>query len=337
MVTDWYLGNYWYLLLLLLLPLLSFLLIRYLKWKKRKRGVFADSKFHEELFEKRSWFTKFFPSLYLLGTLFLIFSIIDLLNGSEEIKTNQKLNNVIFVLDVSNSMNAEDIEPSRLVEAKNLMINTMQKLKNDKVGIIIFAGGATSIMPLTTDYSSAETYIGAIETNSMQIQGTDFLKAMQAAADKFKNVNKDSKKIVLLSDGEDNESNDNAAIKLAKKEGIMVTSVGIGSDEGAPVPEYVFGQLMGYKTDMSGQTVISKRQTEALKKMADATGGSYIDGNNVNEAPNKIIDALNKKQSSSETLVKSQNANHYYQYFLAVSIFFFFLIFLINPKRDFNV
>ncbi|WP_345992590.1 VWA domain-containing protein [Chryseobacterium sp. Chry.R1] len=334
---DWYLGNYWFLLLLLLLPLLGFLLVRYLKWKNKRKIIFADNKFHEELFEKKSGFTKIFPTLYLLGTLFLIFAIIDLLNGSEEIKTNQKLNNVIFVLDVSNSMNAEDINPNRLTEAKNLMINTMQKMRSDKVGIVIFAGEATSIMPLTTDYTSAETYINAIETSSMQIQGTDFMKAMQAAVNKFKNVSKGARKIVLLSDGEDNEGNDNAAIKLANKEGIMVTSVGIGSDEGAPVPEYVFGQLMGYKSDRTGETVISKRQTGALKKMAESTGGSYIDGNNVNEAPDRIIDALNKKMSSSETLVKSQNANHYYQYFLGVSILFFFLIYIFNPKRDFNV
>lgn len=334
---DWYLGNYWNVLLLLLLPLLAIFLIRYLKWKKKKRELFADSRFHEHLFEKRSGFTKFFPALYLLGTLFLIFSIIDLLSGSEEIKTNQKLNNVIFMLDVSNSMNAEDIDPSRLTEAKNLIIQTMQLMKNDKVGIVIFAGQATSIMPLTTDYTSAETYVGAIETNSMQIQGTDFLNGMKAAVQKFKNVNKDARKVVLLSDGEDNEGNDEAAIRLAKKEGIMITSVGIGSNEGAPVPEYAFGQLMGYKADMSGQTVISKRQTEALKKMAESTGGTYIDGNNINEAPDQIIDALKKKTGSSSTMVKSQNANHYYQYFLAVSLFFFFLIYLFNPKRDFNV
>ncbi len=334
---EWYLGNYWYLLLLLLLPLLAVFLVRYLKWKNKRKQVFADIQFHEYLFEKRSGFTKFFPTLYILGTLFLIFSIIDLLSGSEEIKTNQKLNNVIFMLDVSNSMNAEDINPSRLTEAKNLMIQTMQKMKNDKVGIVIFAGEASSIMPLTTDYNSAETYIGGIETNSMQIQGTDFLNGMKSAVGKFKNVSKNTRKVVLLSDGEDNEGNDEAAIKLADKEGIMITSVGIGSDEGAPIPEYQFGQLMGYKTDVSGQTVISKRQTEALKKMAESTGGSYIDGNNINETPDKIIDTLQKKSGSSETLVKSQNANHYYQYFLMVSIFFFMLIYIFNPKKDLNV
>lgn len=334
---NWSLGNYWYLLLLLLLPLLASFLIRFLKWKNKKREIFADSRFHESLFEKRSGFTKLFPALYLLGTLFLIFSIIDLLNGSEEVKTNQRLNNVIFMLDVSNSMNAEDIDPSRLVEAKNLMVNAMQKMKNDKIGIVIFAGEAVSIMPLTTDYGTAETYISAVETNSMKIQGTDFLKGMQAAAEKFKNVSKGSRKVILLSDGEDNEGNDNAAIRLANKEGISITSVGIGTDEGAPVPEYVFGQLMGYKTDIDGGTVISKRQTEALKKMAESTGGDYIDGNNINEGPNKIVDAINKKSSSAQTLVRSQNANHYYQYFLIVSIFFFFLIYILNPKKDFNI
>ncbi|WP_027379660.1 vWA domain-containing protein [Chryseobacterium daeguense] len=334
---DWYLGNYWYLLLLLLLPLLAFFLIRYLKWKNKKREIFADSQFHEHLFEKKSGFTKFFPALYLIASLFLIFSIIDLLSGSEEIKSNQKLNNVIFMLDVSNSMNAEDIDPSRLTEAKNLMIQTMQKMKSDKVGIVIFAGQAASIMPLTTDYNSAETYISGIETNSMQIQGTDFLNGMKISADKFKNVSKGARKVVLLSDGEDNEGNDDAAIKLAKKEGIIITSVGVGTEEGAPVPEYVFGQLMGYKTDINGQTVISKRQSEALKNMAESTGGSYIDGNNINEAPDRIMDALNKNTGTSETMVKSQNAVHYYQYFLAVSIFFFFIIYIFNPKRDFNV
>jgi Ca-activated chloride channel family protein len=334
---SWSLGNYWYLFLLLLLPLLAIFLIRFLKWRKRKREIFAASQFHNNLFEKSSGFTKFFPALYLLGTLFLIFSIIDLLNGSEEVKSTQKLNNVIFMLDVSNSMNAEDIDPSRLSEAKNLMLATMKKMNNDKVGIVIFAGNAMSIMPLTTDYNSAETYISGIETNSMQIQGTDFLKGMQAAAEKFKNVSKGSRKVILLSDGEDNEGNDNAAIRLANKEGISITSVGVGTDEGAPVPEYVFGQLMGYKTDVNGGTVISKRQTEALKKMAESTDGAYIDGNNINEAPDRIVDAVNKKSSGAETMVKSQNANHYYQYFLAVSLLFFFLIYIFNPKKDFNV
>lgn len=334
---NWYLGNNWYLLLLLLLPLLSFFLIRFLRWKKRKRDLFADARFHDVLFEKNSGFLKVFPALYFLATLFLIFSIIDLLNGAEKVETNQKMNNVMFVLDVSNSMNAEDVNSDRLTQAKNLIINTIHELKNDKVGVVIFAGEAISIMPLTTDYGSIEAYISELQTRNITIQGTDFLQAMEVSVKKFKNVSKGSRKIVLISDGEDNEGNDNSAIRLANREGITITSVGVGSDEGAPVPVYELGQLMGYHFDQNGETVISKRQTEALKKMAESTGGTYIDGNNMNDAPKRIVEDINRKSTDTNTMVNSQNANHYYQYFLAVSIFLFILIFLFNPKRDFNV
>lgn len=334
---NWYLGNYWYLFLLLLLPLLGIVLFNYVKWKNRKKNVFAEARFQNELFEKKSGFSKILPLLYLIATLFLILSIVDLLSGSEEVKSKQKMNNVIFLLDVSNSMNAQDVEPNRLDEAKNIMVQTMNKMRNDKVGIVVFAGEASSIMPLTTDFTAAETYIGGIETNVMKIQGTDFLNGMRTVADKFKNVAKGSRKVVLLSDGEDNEGNEKAAIKLANKEGISVISVGIGSEEGAPIPEYVFGQLMGYKTDVSGQTVISKRQVNALQNIANETGGTYVDGNNLDNATSQIIDGLSKTSTSSESIVKSNNAIHYYQYFLAVSLFFFLIIFLFNPKREFNI
>lgn len=323
--------------LLLLLPLLGIIMVRYLKWKNSKKELFAESKFHEDLFPKKNTFSKFLPALSIFALLFLILSMVDLLSGSEEIKTKQKMNNVIFLLDVSNSMNAQDVEQDRLTQAKNVIISTMSEMKNDKVGIVVFAGKAASIMPLTTDFTAAETYIGGVETNVVKIQGTDFLEGMRVVAEKFKNVAKGSRKIVLLSDGEDNEGNEKAAIKLANKEDIMVVSVGIGTEEGAPIPEYVFGQLMGYKSDLNGQTVISKRQVNALQDISSATGGTYVDGNNLEGATAQIIDGLSKTSGSAETLVKSQNAIHYYQYFLAASIFFFMIIYLFNPKRDLNM
>lgn len=331
------LGNNLYLLLLLLLPLLAIIIARFVRWKNKRKNSFAEQRFQLELFEKKSTFSKILPMLYLLATFFLILSIVDVLSGSEQIKTKQKMNNVIFLLDVSNSMNAQDINPNRLDQAKNIMVQTMNKMTNDKVGIVVFAGEATSIMPLTTDFTAAETYIGGIETNIVKIQGTDFLNGMKTVADKFKNIAKGSRKIVLLSDGEDNEGNEKAAIKLATKEGMSVVTVGIGTEEGAPIPEYVFGQLMGYKTDLSGQTVISKRQIKALQNIADQTGGSYVDGNNLDDATSQIIDGLKKTATHSESIIESQNAIHYYQYFLAASILFFVLILLLNPKRDFNI
>lgn len=333
---NWTLGNNWYLLLLLLLPLLGIIMVFYLNWKNKRKKIFAEARFQEDLFEKRSGFSKVLPVIYLLATLFLILSIVDILSGSEEVKSKQKMNNVIFLLDVSNSMNAQDVEPNRLDEAKNIIINTLEKLKNDKVGIVVFAGDASSIMPLTTDFTAVETYLGGVETSIVKTQGTDFLRGMQTVVEKFKNIPRGARQVVLLSDGEDNESNEKPAIKLAASEGISVITVGIGSEEGAPIPEYVFGQLMGYKTDQTGQTVISKRENLALKNIANQTNGSYVDGNNLENATTQIIDGLSKSAASSESMVKSNNAIHYYQYFLGISIFFFLLIFLLNPKRDFN-
>lgn len=334
---DWSFGNIWLLLLLIFIPLLGWMMLYFVKWRNSRKNIFSEQRFQDGLFRNPSRFTRFLPVLYLMALFFLILAMVDLLSGHEEIKTSQNMNSVIFVLDVSNSMNAEDVSPSRLVQAKNLMINTMQELDNDKVGIIIFAGEAASIMPMTTDFTAAETYISGVETNMMKIQGTDFQKAVAEAVKKFKNVAPGSRKMVLVSDGEDNEGNDEAAAKLAAKEGIIITTAGIGSDEGAPVPDYLYGQLMGYKTDRMGQTVISRRQTEALKKIADRTGGQYVDGNNVEQAPLEIKEALQKNPSGSFSTVTSHNANHYFQYPLAASIFLFFLIYLLNPKRDFNL
>ena len=335
---NWYLGNYWYLLLLLLLPVIGYFIIHYIRWKNRKRNLFAEGRFQDTLFEKTSWFAKLFPVLYLLGFLFLIFSIIDLLGGKEEISVKQNVSSTMFVLDVSNSMNAQDIQPSRLEKAKNIIINSLQKLTNDRVGSIVFAGDSYSVMPLSSDYSAAENYLLGIETSVVQNQGTDFLKPIQIAAQKFKNITKGSRNIVLISDGEDNEGHEDEAINLAKKEGIRVTTIGVGTEEGAPIPEYYFGQLMGYKSDMYGETVVSKLQTKALKNIASSTGGSYLDGNNLDNAINNLINELHKSTTAGTTsVISSQSAVHYYQYFLGVSVFFFLLIYLFNPKKDFNL
>ncbi len=334
---NWEFGNTTYLFILILIPILGIIISRYKKWRRRSRNQFASEKFHDQLFDKERKRSLIIPSLYLIAVSLLIISIADIISGAEEIETQQKVSNVIFLLDVSNSMNAEDLEPNRLSEAKNIIINTMQHLQNDRVGVVIFAGSAMSIMPLTTDYTATETYLGGIETSAMKVQGTDFLKGMETITKKFESISKGSRKVVLISDGEDNEGNEEAAIRLAKKEGIEIISVGVGTEEGGPIPEYVYGQLMGYKTDQNGETVITKRQTSALKNMASSTGGSYVDGNNLENATKSILNSINAGSSGTLQKIKSYNGKHYYQYPLAASIFIFLLIFLLNPKKDFNL
>lgn len=250
----------------------------------------------------------------------------------------QKTGNLIFAIDVSNSMNAEDVSPSRLERGKNIIIHSLSRFGTDRVGLIIFAGRAKSIMPLTTDYASAESYIGAIETSAIRTQGTDFLSAVEEAVEKFRPIDKNGRHLVFISDGEDNEGNVDAAIQLAKKQNITVTTIGIGTEEGAPIPYYLYGQLMGYKYDNYGETVISRRQTLALEKIARQTGGRYIDGNTLEDAVNELSH-FNQSRSKEGTFIQvsSDALEQYYQYPLLVAFLLFYSLLLFNPKRSFNL
>ncbi|WKS96073.1 vWA domain-containing protein [Riemerella columbina] len=335
---GWYLDNYWYLLLLLLLLPLGYGLFSYVRWKIRARRRFAEERFQEMLLSPlKPRYTQLFSVMYLLAVLFLILAMVDVLGGKEEVKVQQKMNNVVFLVDLSTSMNAQDVGNDRLSVAKNIVISTMQRMKNDRVGLVVFAGDAQSVMPLTTDYTAAEGFVAGLETSVMLHQGTDFQKGVQVAVEKFKNLAPSSGKIVLISDGEDHEGNEGSAIKEAEKKGVQIISVGVGTAQGAPIPEYVYGQLMGYKMDLMGETVISKRETQALLQLSNSTGGIYIDGNEPEKAVDQIIKALNQNAKGSTTLVQSQTAVHYYQYFLMVAFVLFFIIYLTNPKRDFNI
>lgn len=329
-------GNYSSLFLLLLLPAAGFLLYRYKKWRAQKRVLFAEEKFARQLFPRERLFSKLLPLHYLMALLFLVLALLDISGGRQQMKVDQKTNSVIFLLDVSNSMNAQDVDPSRLELAKAIIINSVQKAKDGRIGVVLFAGEAESIMPLTTDYDAAETYLGNVETGFIGRQGTDFLKAVKVAAKKFKNIPKGARKIVLISDGEDNEGNEKAAIEEAEKEGIVINTVALGTEEGAPIPVYEFGQLMGYRTDGSGQTIITKKQPEALMAMANATQGRFIEGNNLDGAISGVVKVLEEKGKGS-TQVEAKSSEHYYQWFLAVSLLFFLAIYFFNPKKDLNL
>ena len=337
---NYNLGEYLYLILSLIIPILGGLGFRYLRWRKRKQELFVSSRFRKNILGEERWgntYLWFFP-LFFIGLLSLIIAIVDIVGGTQKIDTQQKTGNILFAIDVSNSMNAEDVAPNRLVNAKNIIVNSLPNFGTDRVGLIAFAGKAKSIMPLTTDYSSAESYIGAIETSIIKVQGTDFLQAVQAAVEKFKPIDKNARHLILLSDGEDNEGNVEAAIKLAKKEHIRITTLGVGTEEGAPVPDYLYGQLMGYKTDLYGETVLSKRQTQALEKIAQETGGIYIDANSMENAINQLVNHVRGVRKDGVFIkIQSEILEHYYQYPLGIAVFIFFILFILNPKRNFNL
>lgn len=328
--------NYWNILLLGLIPLFVIFIFQFIKWKKNKQNLFADSKFHAQLFEKKYFFSKILPWLYTLAFSFLILSLLNFISHKEEkFEIPQKSSDVVFLIDVSNSMNAEDIAPSRLELTKKILSQSLKKLSDERISIVVFAGEARSIMPLTTDYSSADIFLNNINSQLIQVQGTDFLIAVNEAQNKLKNATSGTKKIILISDGEDNEGNHNATIREAQRNNISITTVGVGTDEGAPIPELLFNYYSDYKRDENGQIIITKRQSSALKDIAKETNGIYIDGNSENDAINKIIKDIKKSnKKTGKNNISNLSTNYYYQWFLSVSILLFFIIYLFNPKKN---
>ena len=260
-------------------------------------------------------------------------------NEKTEMSVEKASSDVIFLVDVSNSMNSNDVEPSRLEQAKLILNKTLNQLGEERVGIVIFAGEARTMMPLTTDYSSVNIYLENLSSDLIKRQGTDFLLAMEETEKKLKKGDSGLKKVILISDGEDNEGNHDAAVNLAQKNNIAVTSVGIGTEEGGAIPELQFDIYQDYKKDEDGNTVITKRETQALKTISEKTGGVYIDGNSVERAANEIIKDIksSQKDGGRASKISILNKEHYYQWFLAGALVLLFLIYFLNPRRDLNI
>lgn len=337
---NWEFGNYRYFGLLLVLLMAAYLLWDFSKWRKKKRDFFAESRFQKHIFGEKSRFSGVLVLCYVMSFLLLILSFVDIVkNEKTEMSVEKASSDVIFLVDVSNSMNSNDIEPSRLEQAKLILNKTLNQLGEERVGIVVFAGEARTMMPLTTDYSSVDIYLENLSSDLIKRQGTDFLLAMEETEKKLKKGASGLKKVVLISDGEDNEGNHNAAVNLAQKNNIAVTSVGIGTEEGGTIPELQFDIYQDYKKDEDGNTVITKRETQALKTISEKTGGVYIDGNSVERAANEIIKDIksNQKEGGRVSKISILNEEHYYQWFLAGALVLLLLIYFLNPKRDLNI
>ena len=337
---NWEFGNYRYFGLLLVLLMAAYLLWDFSKWRKKKRDFFAESRFQKHVFGEKSRFSGVLVLCYVVSFLLLILSFVDIVkNEKTEMSVEKASSDVIFLVDVSNSMNSNDIEPSRLEQAKLILNKTLNQLGEERVGIVVFAGEARTMMPLTTDYSSVDIYLENLSSDLIKRQGTDFLLAMEETEKKLKKGASGLKKVVLISDGEDNEGNHDAAVNLAQKNNIAVTSVGIGTEVGGAIPELQFNLYQDYKKDEDGNTVITKRETQALKTISEKTGGVYIDGNSVEKAANEIIKDIksNQKDGGKASKISILNKEHYYQWFLTGALVLLLLIYFLNPRRDLNI
>lgn len=320
--------------LLLVLPVLVLLFLFQIYWKKKKQKEFGDLELIKKLSPTKSIFK---PTLKFITVLLaitgLILALVNPKIGTKIETVKRQGIDIVFALDISKSMLAEDIAPSRLEKSKQLISQIINSLGNDRIGIVGYAGSAYPVLPMTTDYSIAKMYLQNMNSNMVSSQGTALNDAINLATTFF-DAQDTSKLIILVSDGEDHGDGANEASEIAKEKGIKITTIGVGTVNGGPIPiKGDNGVIAEYKKDNQGDVVITKLSPEILQNIAQNTKGTYIEGNNtkqVIEQIKNVLDNIEKTEFESQEIAEYQTQ---YQWFIGVAFFLLLLdVFFLERK-----
>ena len=293
-----------YLWMLLIIPIL--VLVRFIVWRKRKRNLrkFGDPSLLKEMMPDVSKYRPTIKFCLLLSAItILIFMIARPQVGSKISHEKREGIEVLIALDISNSMLAQDVIPSRLEKSKLLIEDLVDHFTNDKVGLVVFAGDAFVQLPITNDYVSAKMFLQNINPSLITTQGTDLARAISLSQSCFTQREHIGRAIIVITDGEDHEGGALEAASEAYKKGINVFILGVGTSKGAPIPD----GNGGYLKDNSGQTVLSALNEQMCQQVAKAGNGVYIHVDNTSDAQEKLNKELSKLQSGiSDTVVYSE-------------------------------
>ena len=293
-----------YLWMLLIIPIL--VLVRFIVWQKRKRNLrkFGDPSLLKEMMPDVSKYRPTIKFCLLLSAItILIFMIARPQVGSKISHEKREGIEVLIALDISNSMLAQDVIPSRLEKSKLLIEDLVDHFTNDKVGLVVFAGDAFVQLPITNDYVSAKMFLQNINPSLITTQGTDLARAISLSQSCFTQREHIGRAIIVITDGEDHEGGALEGAREAYKKGINVFILGVGTSKGAPIPD----GNGGYLKDNSGQTVLSALNEQMCQQVAKAGNGVYIHVDNTSDAQEKLNKELSKLQSGiSDTVVYSE-------------------------------
>jgi len=293
-----------YLWMLLIIPIL--VLMRFIVWRKRKRNLrkFGDPSLLKEMMPDVSKYRPTIKFCLLLSAItILIFMIARPQVGSKISHEKREGIEVLIALDISNSMLAQDVIPSRLEKSKLLIEDLVDHFTNDKVGLVVFAGDAFVQLPITNDYVSAKMFLQNINPSLITTQGTDLARAISLSQSCFTQREHIGRAIIVITDGEDHEGGALEAAREAYKKGINVFILGVGTSKGAPIPD----GNGGYLKDNSGQTVLSALNEQMCQQVAKAGNGVYIHVDNTSDAQERLNKEFSKLQSGiSDTVVYSE-------------------------------
>lgn len=318
-----------YLLLLLLIPLLFVFHAVMLRLRKKRIRRFGDEALVREIMPSRSgskgWVR---VTLFSIAFFFFVIGLSRPQIGAKLKEHQTKGVEIMIALDVSNSMLAEDYSPNRLERAKLAISKLVDRLRDDRIGLIVFAGNSFVQLPVTTDYVSAKMFLNSITTSSVPIQGTAIGDAINTAIRSFSLQSEKSRAIIVITDGENHEDDPVAAAKQAAEMGIRVFTIGVGSPEGEPIP--MDGELL---KDRNGEIVVTRLDEKQLQDVAAAGGGVYVRAENSEFGLNPIVDSIRKMDEEEFSSVVFEEFDEQYMYFFAIALVFFVIEMLIGNRR----
>ena len=240
---------------------------------------------------------------------------------------------LIIALDVSNSMMAEDIQPSRLERAKRAISQLVDKLANDKIGLIVFAGDAYIQLPITADFVSAKLFLNSIGPEMVPTQGTAIGSAINLGLKSFSPQFTGSRAMIIITDGENHEDDAVGAATEAAKQGVTIYTIGMGLPQGGPIPDYSMGQK-SYRKDRSGNVIVTKLDEPMLQKIAEAGKGAYIRANNAQVGLNTLFEEVNKMEKTELETQIYADYDDKFQYFIALGLLLILLDFVILERKN---
>jgi len=320
---------------LITVPLLLLVFIIY--WRRRNKALaeFGDDNLVQGLMpeasKSRPW-VKFIIAEFALILVFI--GMAGPQFGTKLRESKREGIELVIALDVSNSMMAEDIAPNRLENAKRAISKLTDRLHNDKIALIVFAGDAFVQLPMTTDYAAAKMFLQTITPSLVTNQGTAIGEAIKLGMKSFTPGDDKNKAMIIITDGENHEDNAVEMAEEANKAGIIIHTIGMGLEKGSPIPVYNNYGQKDYRTDRDGNVVISKLDENMLKKIAAAGGGKVIRANNTKTGLNALFDELNSLDKvEMESKVYSEYEEQY-QYFIGFALLLLLIDFLILQKKN---
>lgn len=320
--------------LLLVIPVIIVCFLVLQVWKRYAQNKFIDKALLKRLSPNRSLFKPVLKVCVLcLALASISIAMVNPKIGTKLETVKREGVDIVFALDVSKSMLAEDISPNRLEKSKQLVTQIINNLASDRVGIIAYAAKAFPQLPITTDYASAKMFLQSMNTDMLSSQGTAIDEAIQLARTYYDDDEQTNRVLIIISDGEDHGNLAADIAEEAGEEGIRIFTIGVGDVTGGPIPIKRNGIVLNYKKDNQGETVITKLNEETLSEIAEVANGAYINGENTADVVENIRDILNKMDKKEFEAKQFAEYKDQFQWFLALGVFLLFLdIFLLERK-----